>query len=90
MSELTLRPEAPAHGGSVVARDDGKAVLVFHALPGEVVEAEPRGKRGGVQFAQTTRVVEASAERVEPACIHFTQSAVAASGSMRGTNTSWS
>lgn len=70
---MRLRTEGPAHGGSVVAREDGKVVLVFHALPGELVEAEPRGRRGGVRFAQTEAVLEPSPERVEPPCPHFKQ-----------------
>ena len=45
---MILRPTSPAHGGAAVARDEGKVWLVNYALPGEVVEAEPRGKQGGV------------------------------------------
>jgi len=61
----------PAHGGSVVARADGKVVFVHYALPGEEVEAEPRGRRGGVEFANAVEVITAAAERVEPRCPHF-------------------
>lgn len=50
----------------MVAREDGKAVFVYYALPGELVEAEPRGRRGGVSFARATRVLEASPDRVTP------------------------
>ncbi len=60
-----------AHGGTCVAREDGKVWLVSYALPGEVVEAEPRGKQGGVAVASTTRVVEPSPRRVAPRCPHF-------------------
>jgi 23S rRNA (uracil1939-C5)-methyltransferase len=55
----------------MIARDEGKVWLVNYALPGEVVEAEPRGKQGGVAVATTTRVVEASPHRVTPKCPHF-------------------
>ena len=68
---MILRPESPAHGGATIARDDGKVWLVNYALPGEVVEAEPRGKQGGVAVANTTRVLEASPKRVEARCPHF-------------------
>ena len=69
---MILKPEAPAHGGSTVAHDeDGRAVFVHYALPGEVVEAEPRGKRGGAQFAAALRVLEPSADRVAARCRHF-------------------
>jgi 23S rRNA (uracil1939-C5)-methyltransferase len=68
---VILKPESPAHGGATIARDDGKVWLVNYALPGEVVEAEPRGKQGGVAVANTSRVIEASPYRIEPRCPHF-------------------
>ncbi len=55
----------------MVAREDGKVWLVNYALPGEVVEAEPRGKQGGVAVARTTRVLEPSPLRVVAKCPHF-------------------
>jgi 23S rRNA (uracil1939-C5)-methyltransferase len=71
VAPLILRPTAPAHGGAAVARDDGKVWLVNYALPGEVVEAEPRGRQGGVAVAATTRVIEASPHRVSAPCPYF-------------------
>ena len=71
MAPLILRPASPAHGGAAVARDDGKVWLVNYALPGEVVEAEPRGRQGGVAVAAATRVLEASPQRVTAPCPHF-------------------
>jgi len=69
---MTLRPEVPAHGGAVVAREeDGRVVFVHYALPGETVEVRPRGKRGGAAFASVERVLEASPDRVEPRCPYF-------------------
>jgi 23S rRNA (uracil1939-C5)-methyltransferase len=69
---VILRPTSPAHGGASIARDDeGRVWLVNYALPGEVVEAEPRGKQGGVAVAATTRVIEPSPNRVEPRCPYF-------------------
>jgi 23S rRNA (uracil1939-C5)-methyltransferase len=69
---VILRPTSPAHGGASIARDDeGRVWLVNYALPGEVVEAESRGKQGGVAVAATTRVIEASPNRVEPRCPYF-------------------
>ena len=73
MASLILRPTAPAHGGASVAREDGKVWLVNYALPGEVVEAEPRGRQGGVAVAVTTRVVEPSPHRVDAPCPYFGQ-----------------
>jgi 23S rRNA (uracil1939-C5)-methyltransferase len=68
---VILRPTSPAHGGASIARDEGRVWLVNYALPGEVVEAEPRGKQGGVAVAKTTRVIEPSPHRVEPRCPYF-------------------
>ncbi len=45
--------------------------LVNYALPGEVVEAEPRGKQGGVAVAAATRVIEPSPHRVVAPCPYF-------------------
>ena len=72
MAPLILRPKAPAHGGAAVARDDdGKVWLVNYALPGEIVEAEPRGRQGGVSVAAAKRVIEASPHRVVAPCPYF-------------------
>jgi len=71
VAPLILRPTSPAHGGAAVARDDGKVWLVNYALPGEVVEAEPRGRQGGVAVAAATRVIESSPFRVDPPCPYF-------------------
>jgi 23S rRNA (uracil1939-C5)-methyltransferase len=71
VAPLILRPTAPAHGGAAVAREDGKVWLVNYALPGEVVEAEPRGRQGGVAVAAATKVIEASPHRVSAPCPYF-------------------
>jgi len=71
VAPLILRPSSPAHGGASVAREDGKVWLVSYALPGEVVEAEPRGRQGGVAVAAATRVLEPSPHRVEAPCPYF-------------------
>jgi 23S rRNA (uracil1939-C5)-methyltransferase len=71
VAPLILRPTAPAHGGASVAREDGKVWLVNYALPGEVVEAEPKGRQGGVAVAAATRVIEASPHRVAAPCPYF-------------------
>jgi len=68
---LTLRGEHPAHGGAVIAHDGGRAVLLYYAMPGETVEAELTGRRGGLAIARATRVLEPSPDRVEPRCQHF-------------------
>jgi tRNA/tmRNA/rRNA uracil-C5-methylase (TrmA/RlmC/RlmD family) len=65
--ELDVGP--PAHGGSCVARHDGRVVFVRHALPGERVRAlvtEDRG--GGFCRADAVEIITASADRVTPPC----------------------
>jgi 23S rRNA (uracil1939-C5)-methyltransferase len=71
VAPLILRPTSPAHGGAAVAREDGKVWLVNYALPGEVVEAEPRGRQGGVSVARATKVLEPSPHRVDAPCPYF-------------------
>ena len=75
MAPLILRPTSPAHGGASVARQDdkadGKVWLVNYALPGEVVEAEPRGRQGGVPVAAATKILERSPHRVDAPCPYF-------------------
>jgi len=68
---LILKLESPAHGGACIAREDGKVWLVSYALPGEVVEAEPRGRQGGVAVASALHVIEKSPHRVPAKCPHF-------------------
>jgi tRNA/tmRNA/rRNA uracil-C5-methylase (TrmA/RlmC/RlmD family) len=55
-----------AHGGHCVARHDGRAVFVRHALPGEVVDAVVTEGGDDARFwrADCVTVVEASPDRV--------------------------
>ena len=68
---LVLRTDNPAHGGAVFARDGERTYMVHYALPGELVEAEPRGRRGGIFVAAATGVLESVPGRVAPRCRHF-------------------
>jgi 23S rRNA (uracil1939-C5)-methyltransferase len=71
MTEITL--SGLAYGGEAFGRDaNGKMFFVPFALPGErvkveTVEVHKRWARG-----QLVEVIEASSERVEPRCRHFT------------------
>jgi 23S rRNA (uracil1939-C5)-methyltransferase len=71
VAALILKPTSIAHGGAAVAREQGKVWLVNYALPGEVVEAEPRGRQGGVAVAAATDVIEPSPHRVAAPCPYF-------------------
>ncbi|HEY45203.1 MAG TPA: class I SAM-dependent RNA methyltransferase [Anaerolineae bacterium] len=71
MTEIIL--SGLAYGGDAFGRDaDGKMIFVPFALPGErvkveIVEAHQRWARG-----QLIEVIEASSDRVDPRCRHFT------------------
>ena len=54
-----------------MAHDEGRPLLVYYTLPGELVEVAERGRRGRVGFASTERVLEPSPDRVDPLCPHF-------------------
>ena len=59
------------HGGGVIAHDEGEALMVFYALPGELVEVVPKNRQSGLTYANAVDVLESSAERVPPRCPHF-------------------
>jgi 23S rRNA (uracil1939-C5)-methyltransferase len=63
--ELTI--DRPVAGGRMMARLDGRVVFVAGALPGERVRALITRRRGKVAWADTREVIEASADRREPA-----------------------
>jgi tRNA/tmRNA/rRNA uracil-C5-methylase (TrmA/RlmC/RlmD family) len=60
----------PGHGGFCVARHEGRAVFVRHALPGERVIAEVTEGDEGDSFwrADAVEVLQASPDRVEAPC----------------------
>jgi tRNA/tmRNA/rRNA uracil-C5-methylase (TrmA/RlmC/RlmD family) len=60
----------PGHGGFCVARHEGRAVFVRHALPGEVVVAEVTEGDSKDSFwrADAVEILEASEDRVEAPC----------------------
>jgi 23S rRNA (uracil1939-C5)-methyltransferase len=75
---MRLQIEKPVYGGSGLARemdgaDAGRAVFVPFVLSGEVVEARLTGEKDGYAEAALVEVIEPSAERVAPGCVHFGQ-----------------
>jgi len=68
--ELTI--ERPVAGGRMLARHDGRVVLVSGAIPGETVRARYERVERGVAFARVEDVVTASPDRrasaFDPAC----------------------
>jgi 23S rRNA (uracil1939-C5)-methyltransferase len=57
--------------GRGIAHADGKVIFVEGALPGEVVEYSSYRRKPSYEQAQTTRVIKASSQRVQPACRYF-------------------
>lgn len=65
--EVELGPIA--HGGSCVARLDGRVVFVRHGIPGEVVEIEiSDSSKPRFWWADVVRVIRPSQDRVDPPC----------------------
>ena len=63
--------ESLDHEGRGVTRQDGKAVFVDGALPGERVEYVVQRARPTYEQADTVRILRASAQRVSPRCKHY-------------------
>jgi 23S rRNA (uracil1939-C5)-methyltransferase len=65
-----VRVESIAAGGEGVGRLDGLAVFIPRTGPGELVEASVR-QRGRMARGRLLRVIEPSAGRVRPRCMHY-------------------
>ncbi|HWF85233.1 MAG TPA: TRAM domain-containing protein [Vicinamibacterales bacterium] len=63
---LSLAVEKPAAGGAMIARHEGRIVLVTGAIPGERVRARIVRVAKGLAHATTVDVVERSADRRDP------------------------
>ena len=63
-----------AYGGTSLGRlEDGRAVFVPFALPGERVRVRLVDERRGFVYAELLEVLEAVAGRISPRCPHFGQ-----------------
>ncbi len=71
MSEIELDLEAPAYGGSMLARHQGRAAFVAYGLPGERVRARLRTDKRDHLFAEAISIERQSPERIEPHCPHY-------------------
>ena len=63
--------ESLDHEGRGVTHVDGKTIFIEGALPGERVEFASFKVKPNYEVADVTRVISASAQRVEPRCPHF-------------------
>lgn len=66
--QLILVTEAPANGGSCVARHDGRVVFVRYALPGERVRVRITAARGSYWHGECVEVLEPAAGRIDSLC----------------------
>ncbi len=67
-AQVDLEVGEVAHGGACVARHEGQAVFVRHALPGERVVAEVTEARRDFARADAIEVLRPAHGRVEPPC----------------------
>jgi len=69
MTTGPIRIERLAYGGDAIAHDaDGKTVFVAGGCPGDLVTVTVTTSRSGFDRGHITEMVEASPQRVEPAC----------------------
>jgi 23S rRNA (uracil1939-C5)-methyltransferase len=69
--DTTVEITALSHDGRGIARLAGKAMFIEDALPGESVRFRIYKRHREYDEAQTTEVLQASPQRVEPRCRHF-------------------
>jgi len=69
---MRLKVEKLVYGGLGLCRTDEGVVFVDQVLPGEVVEAEVAGKRGGARVARIQEILEKSPDRIMPRCEYYT------------------
>ena len=63
--------EKPIYGGSFLAHNEGKAMFVPLAQPGEQARVRIVDGKRGYATAEVEEIVTASPQRVAPACPHF-------------------
>ena len=63
--------ESLDHEGRGVAHQDGKAIFIEGALPGERVEYSSYRKKPTYEQATTSRIIKASSQRATPKCQFF-------------------
>lgn len=63
--------ESLDHEGRGIARQDGKAIFIDGALPGETVSYASFRRKPKYELAHLVEVIQASSARVVPPCPHF-------------------
>ena len=62
-SEITLEIEKAVAGGRMLARHEGRVVLVWGAIPGERIRAQVERAGRGVLYAEASEILARSADR---------------------------
>jgi len=62
-SHVSLTLEKPVAGGRMLARHDGRVILVAGGIPGEAVEAQIERVARGVAYARVVQVLDADPDR---------------------------
>ncbi|MDE0140368.1 MAG: TRAM domain-containing protein [Caldilineaceae bacterium] len=89
-SILTIELTHVAETGEAVGRDeDGRAVFVADAIPGETVEVDITHESNRLQRGTLRRIVKTSPDRVEAPCPHFGLRHPVTSAEGRLLNSSW-
>lgn len=70
-NKIQARTSDMAHGGSAIARIEGKAFFVDGALPGELFSGTIEVDKGSWGRIVLDEILEPSPERVTPECAHF-------------------
>ena len=68
---MSVFVESLDHEGRGVAHNDGKAIFIDGALPGEIVTYSPYRKKPSFEFAQIVTIEKTSAVRTTPRCQHY-------------------
>ena len=68
---MSVFVESLDHEGRGVAHDNGKAIFIDGALPGEIVTYSPYMKKPSYEFAQLVSIEKSSAVRTTPRCRHY-------------------
>ena len=70
-SSPLVQIEKPIYGGAFLAHNEGKAMFVPLALPGEQARVRIVDGKRGYATAEVEEIVTASPQRIAPACPHF-------------------
>jgi len=71
VSARLVTVEKPINGGAFLARDQGKAIFVPLALPGEQVRVQIAEEKRSYASAEVAEILTPAPDRVAPVCPHF-------------------